>query len=473
MKFKQSYFLILAAALSLNSCTKFDDDINTNPNKPSKVSGTQLIANAQFSLPDIANNAYGSLYPQYLSNTTYFDDARYTTVNFNFYTWYYGPLMNLESVINSSTLDASEGPIENQVAVAKVLKAYFFWHLTDRWGDLPYTQALKGTENLTPAYDKQEVIYDNLFRLLDEANATLTTSTGTITNDIVYNGSASNWKKFANTIHMLMALRLSKVNPEKGKVEFNKALAAGIIDNNAANFVYKHLAEQVNENYWYTSFTRLGRTWYAVSKPLVDQMKTTADPRLPIYADKNAKGEYAGLAYGLNQAAVIEDISLLGENVRKQNTPVYLVTYAQALFAQAEAAKAGWIPGGDGLAEAHYKAAIEQSIRQWNNNDISGLNTFMANPEVAYTPAEGFRKIATQRWVHLFMNGYESWSEWRRTGFPVLTPAPDNTGKQIPRREAYPTQERLGNTTSYNQAVSAFPYGGTDNLDTRVWWDKQ
>lgn len=465
------YILILAAGVCFTGCTKFDDDINTNPNKPAKVSGTQLIANSEMYLPGIANNAYGSLYPQYLANTTYIDDARYTTVNFNFYSWYYGPLMNLESVINSKTLDGNEGPVENQVAVAKILKAYFFWHLTDRWGDLPYSQALKGSENLNPAYDKQEQIYDNLFLLLDEANATLTNSTGAIKNDIVYGGASVSWKKFANTIHMLMALRLSKVNENKAKTEFNKALNAGIIDNNSANFVYKHLAEETNENYWYTSYTRQGRNWYALSKPLVDQMQGTADPRLATYADKNAKGNYVGLAYGLSDAVKVEEYSMLGSNLRKQTSPVYLVTYAQALFAKAEAAKAGWIPGGDAAAETNYKQAIEASVRQWNNNDVTGLDNFLTQPEVAYTAAEGTRKIATQRWVHLFLNGYESWSEWRRTGFPVLTPAPNNNNKQIPRREGYPTQERLNNTNNYNQAVSSFPYGGSDNLDARVWWD--
>lgn len=462
---------LLAIGMFFTACSKFDDSININPNKASIASGTKLIANAEMYLPDVSSNAFGNLYPQYLSNTTYTEDARYATVYFNFYTWYYQPLINLETVINSTTLDANEGPVVNQLAIAKILKAYFMWHMTDRWGDLPYSEALKGKAVVNPAYDKQQAIYTALFKLLDEANAGLNPGAGTVKNDIIYNGDILSWKKLANTIHMLMALRLSKVDATLGKAEFNKALTAGIIDDNKYNLVYKHLAEQANENYWYNSFTRLGRKWYALSKPLVDRMAPFDDPRLKVYADKNLAGNYVGLEYGLNASVSVDNYSLLGAAIRQQNSPVYLVTYAQALFAQAEAAKRGWISGGDAAAQSSYDLALEQSVRQWNANDISGLAAFKAHPEVAYDAANGLAKIATQRWVHLFMNGYESWAEWRRTGFPALDP-PAGLGKAIPRREGYPTQERLANTSNYNAAVAAFPYGGADDLNARVWWDK-
>ena len=138
----KSIYFLFAAMLLMNSCKKFDGHLNVDPNSPTKASGTQLIANAELSLPDMSSSPYGVHYPQYLSNTSFPDNSRYTTINFNFYSWYTGPLMNLETAINS-TLDANEGPIVNQIAVAKILKAFIMWHITDRWGDLPYTQALK------------------------------------------------------------------------------------------------------------------------------------------------------------------------------------------------------------------------------------------------------------------------------------------------------------------------------------------
>jgi hypothetical protein len=468
----KSFSLIVLAIVLLASCKKFDGSMNIDPNRPSKASGTQLIANAQRSLPDMSSSPFGVHYPQHLSNTTFPDNSRYTTINFNFYSWYTGPLMDLETVLNSQ-LDVNEGPIANQTAVAKILKAYIFWFLTDRWGDIPYSDALKGRVNFTPKYDRQQDIYNSLFRLLDEANAAIITgSTNVIKNDIMYNGDMTKWKRFGNTVRMLMALRLSKVDPTKGAAEFNTALMNGVMTANSDNFTYQHLADANNESFWYTQMGRMGRLWYAVSKPLVDTMQSTNDPRLPVFADKNSAGNYVGLAYGQTTTVTPSSVSLLGSSLRTPNSPVYLVTYAQSLFARAEAAKLGWIGGGDATAKTNYDLALEQSVRQWKNNDTTGLATFRANPKVQYDPATAIQQIATQRWVHLFLHGYEAWAEWRRTGFPLLTAAPGANGNRIPRREAYPTIEASNNAANYSEAVGRLPYGGADDLNARVWWDK-
>ncbi|MFD0941476.1 SusD/RagB family nutrient-binding outer membrane lipoprotein [Pedobacter boryungensis] len=471
----KSIYICLLAIVMLGSCKKFDESINTDPNNPTKASGTQLIANAELFLPGLSSSPYGVHYPQYLSNTSFTDNSRYVTVNFNFSGLYTGPLMNLENVINNTSLDAIEGPVANQIAVAKILKAYFFWHMTDRWGDIPYSEALKGDLNFTPKYDKQQAIYNSLFTLLDEANAAIVT--GNIKNDIVYGGDVAKWKRLGNTIHALMALRLSKVDATKGAAEFNKAVANGMMSSNNDNLSYPHLADQNNENYWYNQFTRLGRNWFAVSKPVVDYMQPLNDPRLPFFANKptnTAITNYVGLEYGLpgSTTVTIANYSLLGSNLRLQNSPVALVTYAQSLFGMAEAAKLNWITGADVTAKLNYDNAITESIRQWTGS-TSTAAAYLLQPNVAYDPANALMKIGTQRWVHLFLHGYEGWAEWRRTGFPnFLAPAPANNGAPIPRREAYGTQERSINTANYNAAVAGFPYGGADDLNARVWWDK-
>jgi hypothetical protein len=469
-KLYNSILSFLLPVMVLSSCTKFDDSINIDPNLPTKASGTQLIANAELFLPGLSSSPYGVHYPQHLSNTSFTDNSRYTTINFNFYNYYTGPLANLENAINAE-LDANQGPISNQIAVAKILKAFFFWQMTDRWGQLPYSQALKGAENFTPVYDSQESIYTELFKLLDEANSGIVA--GNIKNDIVYGGDITKWKKLGNTIHLLMALRLSKIDATKGSAEFNKAVANGIMGANSDNLAYPHLLEQSNENYWYNSFTRLGRNWFALSKPLVDYMSPLNDPRLPVFGNKNSAGNYVGLEYGkaVPNSNDINNVSLLGSTLRQQNSPVHLVTYAQALFAMAEAAKLGWIAGGDATAQAHYDQAIQASIGQWTGSTAGAAN-FLLQPGVAYDAANAVQQIAYQRWVHLFLNGYESWAEWRRTGYPVLVAAPGANGDRIPRREGYPTQESANNTTNYNAAVASFPHGGTDDLNARVWWDK-
>jgi len=467
------YIYILALCL-LAACNDFEDDINVNPNQPSQASNTQLLANAMRYLPGISSSAYGPLYPQHLSETEYTDASRYNTIYFDFYSYYTGPLMNIQKVLDSDELNANEGPIANQLAVAKILKAYFFWFMTDRWGDLPYTEALQGKEDFTPAYDSQEDIYNALFSLLDEANAQIVD--GDIENDIVYGGDTDKWRRLGNTIHMLMALRLSEVDPATASTEFNKAMDAGTFTSNDDNLVYQHLADADNWNYWYNVFENLNREWYAVSKPLVDYMRPLNDPRLPTFADPNVDGEYVGLAYGLpgdvaNTGQYSKDsISILGANLRQATTPVYLVTYAEALFAQAEAAKRGWIGGGDAAAEEYYTTAIEASVQQWNGN-TDGLESFLAQAEVQYNAEDAIEKIAYQKWVHLFMHGYEAWAEWRRTGFPILSPPENNSGRDIPLRQAYPTQEFQNNQDNYQEAVQR-AFGGEDEPEKSVWWDK-
>jgi hypothetical protein len=138
-------YILLIGAAGITGCNKFADDINISPNNPSVASGTQLIANAQLSLSTLHASPAGEFAAQYLSETQYPTASLYPEGGTSFYGLYYGPLMNLQTVLNSTSLSTLDGPINNQLAVAKILKAYYFWHITDRWGDVPYTEALKGT----------------------------------------------------------------------------------------------------------------------------------------------------------------------------------------------------------------------------------------------------------------------------------------------------------------------------------------
>jgi hypothetical protein len=467
------YLLLITVMYTLGGCTKFDDDINENPSRPKTVSNSQLLQYSMRQLAGTVETPFGELYIQHLSEKEYSDAQRYNTITFNFAGWYADPLMNLQQIIDATSFNVTEGSENNQKAVARILKAYFMWHITDRWGDVPYSEALMGEKELTPKYDTQKDIYYGLMNELREAAAMIDNGLG-VQGDLIYAGDMNKWKKLANSVRMLMALRLSKIDPEKGKTEFNEAMTAGVFTSNADNFIYKHLAEAANENYWYNVFVTLSRKWYAISKPLVDYMQPYGDPRLPTFADKNETGNYVGMPYGLvsPQTVPAGTISFLGSGLRQQASPNYLVTYAQILFAKAEAAhpSLAWISGGDATAKTNYDMAIEQSVRQWNNDNITGLSAMMANAGIVYNSATAIRQIAYQRWVHLYLNGYEAWAEWRRTGFPTLTPAPDNNNRPIPRREGYPPNEALINTANFNEAVQRL--GGVNDLNTRVWWDK-
>lgn len=460
---KKIYILAIVCSF-LWSCDNFDDDINVNPNLPSEASGTQLIANAQLWLPSLSSSPQGEFMAQYLAETQYVGASLYPQQSTSFYSWYQGPLMNLETVIQAEDLSATEGPVANQMAVARILKAYFFWNVTDRWGDVPYSEALMGEENFTPAYDTQESIYNSLFTLLEEADNMIVQ--GSITNDLVYGGDMEKWRKLGNTIRMLMALRLSEVDPNMASQEFNEALSAGIMTSNDDNLVFHHLEEANNQNYWYGQVVEQNREWWALTENLVEEMQPVDDPRLEVYGSPaRASGEYVGMPFGETEALGTEEYSLLGPEIYAQAAPVYLVTYSQALFAIAEAAERGWVSED---SEEYYNMAIENSILQWTGS-TEGVDAFLSQPEIAFDQSQAIEQIANQRWVHLFMHGYEAWSEWRRTGFPSDRTLPD--GREVPTRLSYPDNEAFNNSENYTEALQR-QFGGDDSIYGTVWWDE-
>lgn len=453
-------FTIVAFLISSCDIASFDDDINKDPNAPSEVSAPQLIANAMLSLPSLSSSPQGEYNAQFLAKTDYVSDSQYLEGGTSFYWLYQDPLINLQTAIDNSNVD-------NQIAVARILKAYYFWHLTDRWGDVPYSEALQGTEDFTPAYDTQEAIYTSLFDSLKAAADQINPSAD-LSNDIMYDGDMNKWIKFSNTVRLLMALRLSEVDPQRAESEFNDALSDGIMESNDDNFVFQHLAEANNQNYWYGQIVEPPiREWWALSENLVGMMEPVDDPRLPVYGDTTASGDYVGLPFGTDEDEIpsLDELSLLGDAIHAQGAPVYLVTYAQALFARAEAAERGWIAES---AEENYQRAIEQSLLQWTGS-TDDFADFYAQPEITYDAGNAMEQIASQRYIHLFMHGYEGWAEYRRTGYPDNMVNPN--GREVPLRQSYASEEALNNTENYNEAVQRQFGDGNNTLYGRLWWD--
>lgn len=432
---------------------------NEDPNVPSQGPPTQLLSNAMLSLPELSSSPQGEYNAQYLSELIYIDGSLYQEETTSFYSWYQGPLVNLKTAQNNATT-------ANQAAVAKILKAYYFWNITDRWGDIPYSEALNGRDDFTPVYDTQQDIYDSLFVELKTAADQLEPS-GSLENDIMYDGDMEKWRKLSNTLRLLMAVRLSEVDADKAAQEAQDALNDGIMTSNDDNFVFQHLASENNENYWYDQVVRQSREWWALSEGLVGLMKPVDDPRLAVYGDPAiSSGEFIGLTFGTSDESQIsaQDYSLLGVDIHEQDAPVYLVTYAEALFAKAEAAKRNWITES---AETSYNQAVQNSIQQWTDGVSDGDN-FINQPEIAYDPANGLEQIVTQRYVHLFMHGYQAWALYRRTGYPDIMESP--RGRDVPLRQSYASGEALNNTENYNEAVKR-QFDGENTLYGRLWWD--
>jgi hypothetical protein len=474
--------IVIAAGLFLASCNKFKDT-NVSPTRLTAASTKGLLTNAQQAMSDLmlgntASSRLPALYVQHLAEGPYPGPSLYNDRNLSFAGWYTGPLYDLQTIItynnSGNTAAQGNGSKTNQIAVARILKAWYFLNLTDRYGDIPYSQALKGSESFSPVYDKQQTIYNDLFKELTEASTQINETEAKVVGDVMLNGDMSSWKRFANTLRMVMALRLSKADPAKGKTEYAAAVAAGVISSNAQNISYKFLAGDPNNyNPWYNNYSISNRNDYAISTTMTDYMGPKNDPRLPIYAEVLAGNTVKGLPYGRNVAVNIPAAySRIGTYFRSQGSPLVLLSYAQVLFMKAEAAKIGYTTGGDAEAETNYKEAIKQSWMQYGVFTQSAYDAYIALPAVAYTPATGYAKIMTEKWVHAYLNhSWEAWNDWRRTGFPVLTPAVDAVDSRgIPFRIGYPANEATLNGENYKAAVSSV--GGTDDNYGKIWWAK-
>ena len=478
-----SYTAIGALVLT-TSCKKDFGTMNVDPTKPSinALKTRFLLANAEQSIDDVAFGiSTGNFYVQYISEGPYPGGSLYSTKNFDWAFWYTGALYDLDQIIkevdaNSAQSDESNGARVNQKGVALILQSYMYSFMTERWGCIPFAGALKGFDNLNPAYDNQQAIYNAIFTNLDNAVKMIDESKPGVAGDLLLHGDMLQWKKFANTLRLHMAMNLSKADAAKGQAEFAKALAAsgGVISSNSENIEWNYIDDPNYLNPWYVNYTISNRNDYAVSKLLVDKMIADNDLlRLSAYAEKlSGATPYRGLTYGRSVAVNIPGVySRVGDAFRGKTSPARVFNYPQVLFITAEAIKRGWLPGGDAAAEAAYKEALLQSWEM--NSDLTGQSFTQAEfdlfyTSVAYTPANALQLILTQKWVHNFGNGYLAWNDWRRTGYPVLAPAPDAIDSRgIPVRQGYPVAENSLNKESYSAGVSCL--GGADDNYTKLW----
>ncbi len=368
----------------------------------------------------------------------------------------------------------SGGSNNNQLAVARIMKAYFFAQVTDMWGDVPYSDALSGV--VTPKYDAQKDIYTDLLKELKEAPA-LFDGGAAVKGDILFEGDATKWKRFANSLRMVLALRLSKRDGEignLGKTVFAETLAspAGLVDENSEN-VFMPWPGGSYKNPWFQMYD--GRTDYAISATLADTMKLYADPRVNVFGEAH-NNVVKGVPYGLSREVLNTwmsgnaDYSKVGPDLVTEDAPDYIITAAQILLSRAEAAALGWT--AENAADL-YNRAIKASWEQWGVFDQAAYNTYIASARVSIAGGEVMRKIGTQKWIALYPNAWQGWAEWRRMGWPFIKPTQYavNVSKQIPRRYGYPPAEITLNKSNYDAAISRIQ--GGDTHDGRVWWDKQ
>lgn len=482
---KKLTFAILALfAAFLYSCEEFDVS-NDNPDVALNIS-----KNPELLLTNIERNAIrravgdswseGNLMGQY--------GARIVFTSFDLFDWgdqggtwdtYYLLIRNakvLEQI-------AVEEEIASYRGVSLVMQAWMFSMLTDMWGDIPFSEASMAVEgNGTPVYDTQEDIYDGLLEMLDQANTVLAGATTSIKGDILFDGDLMKWRKFANSLRMRLAMRLSEANPSKAQ-----SIISGMYNNstypvmqsNADNAALTFFSAQPDAHpITEESVYRVGSyNEYRIAENFVEILEGFNDPRLPYLADptansvENGTPEIQGMQNGIVDGPAYEykggDAFLSKFNInyfylQANANQARLMIYSELQFILAEAAQRGWIGGS---AQSFYEEGIASNFSYWG---IEMPSDYLSRNGVAFD--DSLETIMTQKYIALFYTDYQGFIEFKRTGFPSnIKPGPDAFYTVYPSRFEYPSKEQALNAENYNAAVSRI---GGDEITTKVWWEK-
>lgn len=472
-------FLLLYTSMFLfASCSKDLDEANQNPNATENAQPDYLLTGAIKNVVDAywgtTNNMNSSLlFAQQWAKIQYTEEDRFVFSNSSFTslwnTAYSQGITSLNEIIRLA--EANENP--NYKGVAVILRSWMFQVLTDAYGAIPYKQAVNIKTYLTPVYDSQKDVYFGLLQELKAAKSLLNPAAKPIGGDLIYAGNISRWKKFASALQLRIALRIADREPAKAAEVISELKAEGnpFFTDNADNAQLVYLTSP-QQNPVSALFET--RDDYRVSRTLVDKLFSLNDPRLPVYAAKTqtpTPQEYIGVPNGLTNsdasALGFSRTSKPGAYFLQPQAPAVLFSYAELLFARAEAAARGYTT--DNAADL-YQQAIRASFKQYGLTDAAA-QAYLNQPAVTYNATNFKKSIGEQKWIALFGQGLEAWAEQRRLDYPQLTASPATVlNGQLPVRFIYPGTEQSLNGKNYQAAVAG---QGADLLTTRLWFDVQ
>jgi len=456
------------------SCEDFEG-WNVNDKSPSEVPAGYLITSAQrdFALrmtSTSVNYNIFKLFAQQWTETQYTDEVNYDLtgrdIGGNFFTYMYRDvLMDLKEakkIINADEfLDATTKA--NQLAITEIMEV-FVWHVVvDTYGDVPYTEALQGVDNILPAYDDDAQIYSDLFARLDAALSQIGGGDSFGSADLIYNGSTNNWKKFGNSLKLKMAVRTADFDSGRSTTAASQAVASGVFNSSSDNAAFPFELTPPNTNPIWTSLVQSGRNDFVLANTFVDLITPLNDPRASVFMDDN-KGSYIGASYGTGVSYT--DYTHIGDLWHTEDLEGILMSYSEVQFLLAEAVEKNLISGN---AEDFYNSGISASITYWGGSQ-SDATTYLAQSSVAYSTAGSSWKevIGNQKYISLYGRGFEAWSSWRMLDFPNTMTRPPVSGEAVPRRYIYGNDDADVNGDNYTAAASAM---GGDLKSSRVFWD--
>lgn len=513
MKKTLEYLSVLLLASSLFACESLEN-MNVDPNSPQEVPSHMLMSGAEKWTMDNIYDVWFSgrqclAYAQQWTQRNYTEEDRYQireSVNNGYFNYLYMGIADFDRVIKLNTdpatagVSAIYGANANQIAAARIMKVWTMGVITDTWGAVPYSEIgkLESDGLLYAKYDDQKSIYAAMIKELTEAAAQIDEKQPAFTSgDIIYGGDASKWKKFANSLKCRLAVHLSKVDPA-WKTWIAEALKSGVFESNddAAKFTYSAAGDDYCK--FYEGYFIDGRNDFTITRPLVDLMKGqpdtlnakkhpwegVVDPRLQIYT--SAVGDiYRGIPYAA-PTGIQDKFRSSSPNwystqplVLQKTYSVPLMTYAELKFILCEY---------KGYDAEDYKEGVKASIDYWyglagGSPDAAAVDAYVKAVS-GHVDAEA---CAIQKYIDLFTNGTEAWTEIRRTGYPdqllrpgeltcvyngknvKFSPLNETRGLIIPRVK-YPTNESTLNGENWKAAVAKLD-GGTNNYSTQMFWD--
>lgn len=527
-KILTSLFITALSGVVLSSCAKRIDKYFSDPNRPTSVPAS-LILNGV--LNDI------SYRPWDLTQRW----SQFTCCNYNYYgnqeyNWG-GASLNYTTLKNVIKMEeeakkAGAADLNPYSALGKFFRAYFFYQMTMKVGDLPLTEALQSLDNPTPKYDSQKEVFRQILSWLEQANTDLASliskADRSMLGDFYFNNDLLKWQKVVNTFKLRVLIALSKkeadtdlsIKAKFAQIMNNKStypVLEGMQDN--LQFVYNPIFNKypINpDNYGFDA------TRYNFAATYLNKLSELKDPRVFIVAEPAGKKLKDGLLptdhAAFTGASSAQDLADMTTKASTDNGPNYLpgeysffnrkryysnyvaentiiVGYPEMCFNIAEAINRGWVTGS---AEDWYQKGIQASIGFYGlkagNNDVYFIKAggsptnaadynkytinydwaiYYAQPSVQYAGnnTNGLNQILTQKYLAFFANsGWEAYNNYLRTGIPAFAAGGPGTGNSglLPKRFQYPTNERNTNKANWTAAIQS-QYAGKDDINTEMW----
>ena len=482
MNMKQffKYIALPAIVLSLLGCTRSFEEVNTDPDNPS-ASMAPLINVLTYSERYASENLFNEWFDinescgfsGQIAKWMYTEEGYYRfrpNINDNSWTNCYKAAANLQYIIDNTE------PNSNLWAVATIFQCQIFQIISDRWGNVPYSQFCKLSEGIIhPVYDQQSEIYPDLLKKLKTAVSALNEGADDLgPADVLMDGDISAWKKYGNALRLRIAARIANVAAADAKAVFEELAASGIPESNDDNIFFEAWGNEYSEPWAAYYLSR--KLEYGVSKLMVETLSSLNDPRLPIYAEptsdyKSGKSTvpYVGYQNGMKTTANTAAYSPIGDRFQNKTglggfSP--WLRSCEVYFAIAYAASKGWNAGM--TQKAAYEKAVTLSLEE-NGISEEDIAAYLADAGAYDGTAE---QLFTQWWISLYKNGQEAWSVYRMSGYPtgnILAPDSRYPNHNVPPM-AYSYPDTEANLNGENYAVEA--EAEVDYLwGKKMWWD--